>query len=97
MGQRRAKVRMEFPLQPNQRTIELSNPWLIVCENEPGPGMKTIITMPQGSTYEQYGMLIADVIRHTARAFNIDEDAVREWVDMEMDRPTTPIESGSVH
>jgi hypothetical protein len=42
-----------------------------------------------------YGLLIADLVRHVARAFKVGEDAVWEWVDKERGHPTTPITNPS--
>ena len=36
-------------------------------------------------------MLICDLVRHAAKAFDVDEDDVWEWVDKERRDPTTPI------
>jgi hypothetical protein len=38
--------------------------------------------------YEAYGLPVCDLVRHIANAFNVDEDAVWEWVDKERTRPT---------
>ena len=43
--------------------------------------------------HKEYGILIADLIRHVSRAYRVSEDDVYEWVKKEMDKPTTPIES----
>jgi hypothetical protein len=36
-------------------------------------------------------MLIADIVRHIARAFKVREDEVWEWVDKERHHPTTVV------
>jgi hypothetical protein len=46
-------------------------------------------------TYEGYGLLIADLVRHVARAFKVDEDDVWEWVDKERHHQTTTFSSPS--
>jgi len=38
----------------------------------------------------EYGLLIADLVRHVASAFKVDEREVWEWVGKESDRPTSP-------
>jgi hypothetical protein len=35
-----------------------------------------------------YGILICDLVRHVANAFEVNESAVWEWVDQERNRPT---------
>jgi hypothetical protein len=46
-------------------------------------------------THETYGLLIADLVRHVARAFKVGEGEVWEWVDKERHHPTTPITNPS--
>lgn len=41
-----------------------------------------------------FGLLLADCIRHVARAFNVDEGEVYEYVKREMSMPSTKIEGG---
>jgi hypothetical protein len=40
--------------------------------------------------YEGYGLLIADLVRHVAKAFTVREEDVWEWVDKERYNPTSP-------
>ncbi len=46
-------------------------------------------------TYEHYGMAVCDLVRHVAKAFKVEEDAVWQWVDMERRNPTTNIEQAN--
>ena len=46
-------------------------------------------------THEEYGLLVADLVRHVARAFNVGEEDVWEWVDKERRHPTTAITNPS--
>ena len=50
---------------------------------------------PSNHSYEHYGMFICDLVRHVAGAFDVDEDAVWEWVDKERHHHTTDIERAS--
>lgn len=43
-------------------------------------------------SYESYGLMVCDMVRHLARAFKVDEDDVWEWIDKERHHPTTEIE-----
>lgn len=45
-------------------------------------------------TYQHYGLIIADVIRHVAAAYKVSEEDVFEWVQKEMDRPSTKLSGG---
>ncbi len=42
--------------------------------------------------YRDYALLICDLARHVARAFDVDEKAVWGWMDMERRNPTAEIE-----
>ena len=77
--------------------IELKDPLLIVCKDKAIGKCVTTITRPPDSSYQSYGLLIADCIRHVARAFNVGEDQVIDWVNKELRNPTGAIEGGSVH
>ena len=46
-------------------------------------------------TYETYGLLDADLVRHVARAFDVGEEDVWQWVDKERHHPTTKITNPS--
>jgi hypothetical protein len=45
---------------------------------------------PGRYTHKEYGILIADIVRHVANAFKVHENDVWEWVDKERDRQTSP-------
>ncbi len=62
---------------------------LIICfEND---GKIQTHLFPGERSYQQYGILIADVVRHVANAFKIHEDGVWEWVDKERYHQTSPV------
>jgi hypothetical protein len=42
-------------------------------------------------TYQHYGLLIADLIRHSANHFECDEQDILTWVLKEINKPTTSI------
>lgn len=71
----------------------IENPWIIVHQL-PNKSMETILAGPSGAGYEQFGIAIADIIGHVARAFNVDEADVLEWVHKELDDPTTEFTGG---
>jgi hypothetical protein len=45
--------------------------------------------------YQGYALMIADLVRHVALAFRVDEDDVWEWVEKERFQPTTKIRQPS--
>ena len=72
-----------------RKEMRIENP-LIICFEHDG---KTITHLHPGErTHEQYGILIADIVRHIANAFKVREDEVWEWVDKERRHPTTDVE-----
>ncbi len=54
----------------------------IVCRLYPRPR----------DTYEGYGIMVCDLMRHIAKAFDVDEDDVWEWVDKERHHPTIDLQ-----
>lgn len=67
--------------------MKIENPLVIVFEND---GKIQTHLYPGERNYKQYGILIADIVRHVANAFKVDENDVWEWVDKERDHPTSP-------
>ena len=63
---------------------------LVVMFKDPGGDVVCHIH-PEGYTHAHYGLLVCDLVRHVAAAFNVREDEVWEWVDKERNRPTTAI------
>lgn len=47
---------------------------------------------PPDYGYEHYGMLVCDLVRNVADAFQVDDSMVWEWVDKERYQHTTDIE-----
>jgi hypothetical protein len=42
-------------------------------------------------SYEQFGLALVDILRHGAKAYNVSEEAIWEWVEREYYNPTTPV------
>lgn len=69
--------------------IKIENPLVIMFK---APSDEIICHLhPQGHTYEEYGLLVCDLVRHVARAFKVEEEQVWEWVDKERHSPTTKV------
>jgi hypothetical protein len=69
--------------------MRIENPLVIVYQNEDGD-LQTILN-PGERNHQQYGILIADLVRHVANAFKVPENDVWEWVEKERFRPTSPV------
>ena len=69
--------------------MKIEKPLIICFENDEG-NVQTHL-YPAERTYGQYGILIADVVRHVANAFKIHENDRWEWVDKERYRQTGPV------
>ena len=67
--------------------MRIQEPLVIVFESD---GKVQTHLYPGKRSYKQYGILIADIVRHVANAFNVHENYVWEWVDKERDHPTSP-------
>jgi hypothetical protein len=74
-----------------EKRIEIKMPLVIMYEEADG-SVTCRIHPKDGHDYKQYGILIWDLVRNVANAFDVDEADVREWVERERHMPTTPIE-----
>jgi hypothetical protein len=68
---------------------EVTNPIVICYEQE--DTMTCVLHPPKDYDHRSYGLVICDIVRHVANAFNVHEDDVWEWVDKERHNPTTSI------
>lgn len=72
--------------------IIVKQPYVIMFKPE---GSEKIITHlyrgPENMGYEGFGLLICDLVRHVAGAFEVDEDDVWEWIEKERLNPTTDL------
>lgn len=68
--------------------MEIKDPYIIVFQNDDYVQTRLY---PGSWGYKEYGILIADLVRHVANAFHVDEAEVWEWVDKERDKPTSPV------
>ena len=75
------------------KVMEIKNPLVIVFED--GKKIVCRIHPSKGATHREYGMLICDLVRHVARAFQVEDEDVWEWVDKERRHPTTEITRAS--
>jgi hypothetical protein len=64
---------------------------LVVMFREPGGNVVTHIHRAPGLGHESFGLLVCDLVRHVANAFQVSEAEVWRWVDKERCRPTTAI------
>lgn len=74
----------------NGKSMVIKKPLMVMARNED----RTVIThifREEGDRYESYGLLIYDLLRHVARAFQVSENEVWEWVKRERAHPTTDI------
>lgn len=75
-----------------EKPFMIKQPLVIMFKDPTSAGVICHIYPDQDcNSYEAYGLLICDLVRHTAKAFGVDEDNVWEWVDKERNRPTTDI------
>ena len=68
--------------------MKIQDPLIIAFKNE--DKIQTHL-YPGGLGYKEYGILIADIVRHVANAFKVSEDDVWGCVDKERYEPSTPI------
>jgi hypothetical protein len=80
---------MGQPFDERREVLKIENPIIICFVNDEGKVQTHLY--PHERSYKQYGILIADVVRHVANAFKIHEDDVWEWVDKERYHQTSPV------
>jgi hypothetical protein len=70
--------------------IAICNPLVIMYTEDPDPNGNIICAIhPRtGDHHGHYGILICDLVRHVANAFDVHENDVWEWVDKERLNPT---------
>ena len=76
--------------QTNQ-PIRIENPLVIMFEGADGAVTCHLHPSKRCDSHETYGLLVADLVRHVARAFGVDEDEVWRWAEKERRHPTTDI------
>jgi hypothetical protein len=68
---------------------------LVVMLEAGGAVVCQIFPNARAASHREYGLLICDLVRHVARAFEVEEDDVWEWVHKERRHPTTVIDRPS--
>ncbi len=76
-----------------QTGMPISKPWLVVHQDDDGK-IITILAGRPGAKYQEFGLAVADAVRHIARCFNISEHDVMRIVDRELENQTTEISGG---
>ena len=73
--------------------MQIKTPLVIVFEDETSDKINFHLHPSERcSTYQGYGLLACDLVRHIAQLFQVNEEQVWEWVDKERAKPTTPID-----
>ncbi len=80
---------------PQPGTFRIENPLVIMFADERGEVVCHLHPSERCPTHETYGLLVADLVRHVARTFDVGEEDVWEWVDKERHHPTTKITNPS--
>src|SRR4051794_36550320 len=83
------------PEAPQPGTFRIENPLVIMFADPNGEVVCHIHPSERCPTHETYGLLIADLVRHVAQAFDVSEEDVWEWVNKERRHPTTKITNPS--
>lgn len=75
--------------------IPIQRPWIILHET-PDEKLECILAGRQGAGPRAFAMGAADIIRHIAKAFGMDEADVHRMVRDELENPTTNISESRV-
>jgi hypothetical protein len=68
----------------------INQPLVIIYLADDGK-INTVIMPREEDKFEHFGLLIYDLVRHTARCFKVSEDDVWGWVKKERHKHTTDI------
>ena len=77
-----------------EKTFEIADPMIVAFRQDDD----VVVHINQSNGYDRYetfGILIADIVRHTAAAFHVPEEDVWEWVEKERLHPTAVISQPS--
>lgn len=74
--------------------LRIERPLVMVYEGDDAI-MFRIHRTEKSHSHKQFGMLVCDLIRHVAKAFDVDEADVWSCVEQERDNPTTGIKRHS--
>lgn len=81
-------LRDRAPAEEKPNTIEIDDPHFVVFTRD--GELETDILVKKGESYRTFAMMVADVVRHIANAFKVDEKFIWLWVDKERYKPTSP-------
>lgn len=70
--------------------INLHDPYIIV-DQMPNGKVHTFVISPERMNHKIAGLLVADVIANLAKAIDCDQADIVEWVNKELNDPTTEI------
>ena len=73
-----------------EQYFTIHNPLVIVFADDEGKIIARL-SPRENDNHRTYGLLICDLVRHTAKCFGVSDDAVWEWVDRERQHPTTDV------
>lgn len=73
--------------------MQIKTPLVIVFEDDASDKVNfRLHPSEKCNTYQGYGLLVSDLVRHIAKLFQVNEEQVWMWVDKERAKPTTPID-----
>lgn len=90
------RIQKQNEAPPNTIVRTVQSP-LVIMFRDPTDDKSVVchIHPQEDDTYEHYGILICDLVRHVAGAFDVDESDVWQWVDAERFNPTDTVKQVS--
>jgi hypothetical protein len=70
--------------------MRIESPVVLIFQDE-AKNNCFVLHPPADWNHEVYGLLVADLVRHIGKHFEVDEREVWRWVDLERARPTTTV------
>ncbi len=68
---------------------------LILTEDDTGK-LVCLIRKQPSDIAGHFGIALADCARHVAKAFDVDEEVVFDWIERERLKPSSKLEGGNV-
>jgi hypothetical protein len=78
---------------PQEIRVATQKMYVMMFKDDHGD-IQTMLDSDGNGRFKEYGILIADLIRHVAQWFDVDASRVMYWVKKELINPTTGIAGG---
>lgn len=68
----------------DEMATNITKPWVIAHEPDGAGVLEVILAGPPDADHRKFGIVIADIVGHVARAYGVEEREVMKWVKKEL-------------